>query len=151
MVETEKFAVCIIILWLESAELSNRGKLAMHVGAIKVVYFSFGRLFVLFISSMQLLTHFINIFNVKVHFILTQFDVFIIWSLFILLTGDTTSQFHQSVNVFKIAFEFETTRCMRPGSHKVVHGVLAGFGESFYHSIHVGGRVPIWVSIHDRI
>ena len=77
-IDAIKLAVRAIILGLEPVEIAASSKLIVHVGAIKVVYFSFGRLFVLFISSMQLLTHFINVFNVKVNLILTQFDVFVI-------------------------------------------------------------------------
>ena len=94
MISAEKFTMRPIILRLEPVELADLRKFSLHIRAIKVVIFGFGRLFVLFISTMLLFTHFINIFHVKVYLILTQFDVFIIRTLFILLTGDTTSKLH---------------------------------------------------------
>ena len=94
MISAEKFTVRPIILRLEPVELADLRKFSLHIRAIKVVIFSFGLLFVLFISTMLLFTHFINIFHVKVYLILTQFDVFIIRTLLILLPCDTTSKLH---------------------------------------------------------
>ena len=70
-IDAIKLAVRAIILGLEPVEIAASSKLIVHVGAIKVVYFSFGRLFILLISCILLFDHLIHIINVHVYFILT--------------------------------------------------------------------------------
>ena len=78
MIEAEELAVCPIVLRLEPVELVDRGEFPMHMRAIEVIYFRFRWLFVLLIGAILVLSHFVNVFYVKVYLILAQFDVFII-------------------------------------------------------------------------